>query len=63
MEQALFPSLQGHVSLQPTTKQVDLGYRYRTLKVILMDLRTIRPKKRKEFQLGAFIMERCKERL
>jgi hypothetical protein len=24
MEQAFFPSLQGHISLQPTTKQVNL---------------------------------------
>jgi hypothetical protein len=42
MEQAFFLSLQGHVSLQPTTEQVNLGYQYRTLNVILIDLRTIR---------------------
>jgi hypothetical protein len=41
MEQAFFRSVQGHVSLQPVTNEVNLGYWYRTLKDILMDLLTI----------------------
>jgi hypothetical protein len=31
MEQAFFRSVQGHVSLQPVTNEVNLGYWYRTI--------------------------------